>query len=972
VNVTLLPSGTNLIDAVEERLRPEGKDYSRNWVVFPERRPGHYLRRALAAREGTGFIPPRVDSIDSFVNRVYSEHLGRRDQDIGALDAVALLFDLHRAAPDRLGREQFLSADHFFSLGVKLWNDLEELKAADLTPEKLLSLEALTEENVPRETLSRLQSLAFFFERFYAGLRDRGASTHSSRFRDVAELIRREQFPGTDRFVFAGFLALTRTETALLKALLGWDAFSLILLDGKGIDDLLGTLGLEAGSLRLVSSSAPAQPLAPSAALEFIACPDTHGQVFALNKALEAELADPKLLNERRVIVLPASETLFPLYQQTLSGLDEKKDFNISLGYPLTRTPVYSFFHNLLELVQSMDDDGRVYVPSYLRFVLHPYTKNLYFPGPDKRADLTRILFHAVEEEFTRRKAKAFWSLAEIESDSGIRDSIQDLSRGVEGAPDAGEFLAHLEAIHGRAIVPFQSILDAGDFARKLIAVLDFVYENGTARQHHFFHPYAEAFRSQLDGLARSLLRHVAFKERTSYLHLFQRVMAGGTVPFYGTPLSGLQVLGFWETRGIPFEEVNILDMNEDVIPSFPKVDSLLPLAARRALGLPTYLDNERRMEHALDNLIAGARRVRFFFIENADKERSRFIEKLIWERQKRELRASGTALSSASGVRIVQYDVALGSAKPKPLAKTREVVEFLRGFPFSASALDAYLACPLQFYYSYVLDLREKEEVGEDMEKKDLGTLVHAVLEEYFTPLQGRRLRSTDLDPERMGTVTDAFFSRAFGEDPTGSAYLMRLQARRHLMEFITDYQKPLIQSFKSAKGGLKILSLEQKLRLEHPVGGRTFHLKGKVDRTETRGGRLFVLDYKTSSNEKNYGVNFKKLDPEDRATWNQAVSSLQLPFYTRLLSRIHNKPSADIHCCFVMLGKNRLGSRIEFFPYDEEDGEARAGQIKIMENLIDRLLVEITDGNESFRPDLASERACGWCPYTSLCSHQ
>lgn len=970
MSVTLLPAGTNLIDAVAERLRAEGKDYSRNWVIFPERRPGHYLRRALAAREGTGFIPPRVDSIDSFVNRVYSEHLGRRDQDIGVLDAVALLFDLHRAAPDRLGREQFLSADHFFSLGVKLWNDLEELKAADLTSEKLLSLEALTEENVPRETLGRLQSLAFFFERFYAGLRDRGASTRSSRFRDVAELIRREQFPGIDGFVFAGFFSLTRTETALLKALLGWDALSLILLDGQGIDDLLGTLGLEGAPLRPPSRSGAAQPPAPSAALEFIACPDTHGQVFALNKALEAELADPKLLNERRVIVLPASETLFPLYQQTLSGLDEKKDFNISLGYPLARTPVYSFFHNLLELVQSMDDDGRVYVPSYLRFVLHPYTKNLYFPGPDKRADLTRILFHAVEEEFTRRKAKAFWSLGEIESDSGIRDSIQDLSGGVEGAPDAGAFLAHLEAIHGRAIVPFQSILNAGDFARKLIAVLDFVYENGTARRHHFFHPYAEAFRSQLDGLARSLLRDVAFKERTSYLHLFQRVMAGGTVPFYGTPLSGLQVLGFWETRGIPFEEVNILDMNEDVIPSFPKVDSLLPMAARRALGLPTYLENERRMEHALDNLIAGARRVRFFFIENADKERSRFIEKLIWEREKRERRASGTALSSASGVRIVQYDVALGSAKPRPQAKTREVVEFLRGFPLSATALDTYLACPLQFYYAYVLDLREKEAVGEDMEKKDLGTLVHAVLEEYFTPLQGRRLRSTDLDPERMGTVTDAFFSRAFGEDPAGSAYLMRLQARRHLMEFVTDYQAPLIQSLKSAKGGLKILSLEQRLSLEHRAGDRTFQLKGKVDRTETRRGRLFVLDYKTSSNEKYYSVNFKKLDPEDRATWNKAVSSLQLPFYTMLLSRIHKKPSADIHCCFVMLGKNRLGSRIEFFPYDEENGEERAGQIKIMEDLIDRLLVEITDENEPFRPDLASERACGWCPYTVLCN--
>jgi hypothetical protein len=197
-----------------------------------------------------------------------------------------------------------------------------------------------------------------------------------------------------------------------------------------------------------------------------------------------------------------------------------------------------------------------------------------------------------------------------------------------------------------------------------------------------------------------------------------------------------------------------------------------------------------------------------------------------------------------------------------------------------------------------------------------------------------------------------------------------MRLQARRHLMEFISDYQAPLIRSLGRTKEGLKILGLEQKLALEHRVGDRSFHLKGKVDRTETRGSRLFVLDYKTSSNEKNYAVNFKKLDPQDRATWNQAVSSLQLPFYTMLLSRIHNKPSADIHCCLVMLGKNRLGPPIEYFPYDEEDDDERARQITIMEDLIGRLLVEITDERVPFRPDLASDRACGWCPYTVLCN--
>ena len=57
MSVTLLAPGTNLIDAVLAGLEAEGKDYSRHWVVFPEQRPGHYLRRALARRAGSGVIP---------------------------------------------------------------------------------------------------------------------------------------------------------------------------------------------------------------------------------------------------------------------------------------------------------------------------------------------------------------------------------------------------------------------------------------------------------------------------------------------------------------------------------------------------------------------------------------------------------------------------------------------------------------------------------------------------------------------------------------------------------------------------------------------------------------------------------------------------------------------------------------------------------------------------------------------------
>jgi hypothetical protein len=89
MRVELVSPKDDLIAAIASRLSGEGKDYSRAWIVFPEKRPAYYLRKMLAAREKTGFIPPRIDSIDEFVNNVYAERLGLRDRLIDVLDAIA-------------------------------------------------------------------------------------------------------------------------------------------------------------------------------------------------------------------------------------------------------------------------------------------------------------------------------------------------------------------------------------------------------------------------------------------------------------------------------------------------------------------------------------------------------------------------------------------------------------------------------------------------------------------------------------------------------------------------------------------------------------------------------------------------------------------------------------------------------------------------------------------------------------------
>ena len=157
------------------------------------------------------------------MDRVYADSLGLEGRPLDILDAVAILFEIHTSAPGRLGGEHFLSADRFFPLGVKLFNDLEELHAASLREEELVSLDRWADEAIPEETRNRLQSLSFFYERFYERVRERGFSTPASRFRDVAESLRPELFADAASLVFAGFFSLTKTETRLFKTLAAWD-----------------------------------------------------------------------------------------------------------------------------------------------------------------------------------------------------------------------------------------------------------------------------------------------------------------------------------------------------------------------------------------------------------------------------------------------------------------------------------------------------------------------------------------------------------------------------------------------------------------------------------------------------------------------------------------------------------------------------------------------------------------------------
>ncbi len=84
MNITILPAGEPLVEEVARRVEEAGGSFADARVVFPGKRPSHFLRRRLAQKAGTSFIPPRIHSMDEFVDCIFDAQEERIGQGAAA------------------------------------------------------------------------------------------------------------------------------------------------------------------------------------------------------------------------------------------------------------------------------------------------------------------------------------------------------------------------------------------------------------------------------------------------------------------------------------------------------------------------------------------------------------------------------------------------------------------------------------------------------------------------------------------------------------------------------------------------------------------------------------------------------------------------------------------------------------------------------------------------------------------------
>jgi hypothetical protein len=271
----------------------------------------------------------------------------------------------------------------------------------------------------------------------------------------------------------------------------------------------------------------------------------------------------------------------------------------------------------------------------------------------------------------------------------------------------------------------------------------------------------------------------------------------------------------------------------------------------------------------------------------------------------------AGTALAARAGAAEARGEIerarraAVLAGVPAPHAggvggAARERLQEVLPAEWSPSQLEAHARCPFQAFLRTTLGLPDDGEPTLDIEIRDEGTLLHAVLERFVSARIARGAwppAGGPADQAEARAVAAEVLGRFEREGRTGdpAAWAGRRAAVLHRLDRIVtgeardhDGLTPLLLEH-AFGGGAGAPALE----LAAPGGGGPVKLKGRIDRVDAGPGRLLVVDYKNAKRGERYE---ELLDPESFG-----VSSFQVPAY--LMAAARALPGRRLEATFATL---------------------------------------------------------------------
>jgi RecB family exonuclease len=674
-------------------------------------------------------------------------------------------------------------------------------------------------------------------------------------------------------------------------------------------------------------------------------------------------------VGKETAIVLTDEELLVPLLYSIPESVG---DINVTMGYPLRQSIAYSFTERLLKLQNNRRERGgeTVFYHSDVTGLLsHPFVMSVGLERAEAiRAEIvakSRVYVKASVFQDIPLLSKIFTPQAGwAELIEYVIDIISDIARREAAGVDAG----------GTENAGDQSVgVGMGDAGVARAA-------GGDVLQKEFLGQIAGTLRKLANSL-KDCGVDLSLRVASS---LARRMLQNVRVPYSGEPLKGLQVMGILETRNLDFENVLILSMNDDNFPGNPSASSsFIPYNLRFAYGLPTPQHHDGVYAYYFYRLLQRAGKVDMAYSSAADEdstgEPSRYIYQLEYE-------SPHAVVKKNIGI-----DVSMAVAEPIEVTKTPEVMESLLryvdgrggadesgGAAVSPSAFNAYLDCPLKFYFRSIARLKADGEVAEEIDALTFGSILHKAMELLYSPLVGIQQPGGEIE-KLIGSeavdraVDDALCEIYFnGEEVPPAEYEGNTLLVR---DIVRKYINNNILPFDARQGDFTIIALERELHSGFVFGElgqtlRTIRFRGTADRIDMLpGGMLRIIDYKTGSPHRDF-AGLAELLGDEAARRNGAV--LQTFLYSLMAAGMQERGELPGSGVSPALYYVRMMNAEDYSPLLNHKTAGAvdnyADHREDLEELLNARLTELFDPSVPFT-QCRDTLPCRYCDFNLIC---
>ena len=788
-------------------------EISRMCFIFPNKRAISFFRKYLAeecARTQKVMIAPECLTINDFFSRLG----GLRTAD--RLSSLLTLYECYKEL-----NPSAEPLDEFVFWGGVILSDFAEVDKYRVSPDQLFRniadyrhlqgdfdfLEPAQREAMEhflgqfekdgeyKERFRRIWDILLpLYDSFRERMASRGMATEGGVYRQIADSLDSlavadllsGHFPDTEKYVFVGLNALNECEKRVLRKMR--DAHLAEFCWDFSSDEIKdpanrSSFFLSQNVAEFPQTFTPDPDGLPRPVVNVVACPSSVGQAKILPSIL------PEKADIRTAIVLPDEGLLVPV----LNSIPEQiRDVNVTMGYPMKGSEFEALLNNIEALQLNLrEKDGKT-------LFYHKYVWGIFSNS------LVRSSVSETGAEIIRR----------------IRSEARYF---IDSASFAGDSL--LECI-------FRPAKDIPAYLKELILKLAHLLKQQEGKEMELdFAMYSYKAVTRLQDLGPDVQPRTWWK-------LIGQMTGRAAVPFKGEPLKGMQIMGPLETRALDFDNVIILSCNEGLFPRRAVSPSFIPAELRKGFGLPTYEYQDSVWAYYFYRLIQRAGNI--WLLYDTRTELSRSGEESRYIRQ----------LQMLYDFDIRQYSLKAPIRESVPetaIQKTEEDIAAMYDpcFRLSVSAVQNYLNCPAQFYYSRVKGLKAADEVNESLDAGMLGSVLHETMEELYTGMETvsrKYLESLLKDEGRVRGIISRRIKKKLRTD--------EVQGRNLIFEeIITRYAMQILRTdlglLKDAgKDGFQVLGLELEKTLK--IGNFTF--LGYIDRLDSfDAGAVRIVDYKT-----------------------------------------------------------------------------------------------------------------------------